>query len=472
MAAEDDAPTADAIPGDWKALTPSRMRILPTLAETKSVAATADRLGITPTMVRRDKNALDRIFHHRLFQSNQNYRKGEVVLTEFGQYVAGEMRDILNRQINLVHGSDRPLTVMSLPHHTPFVAPALKDATDAWVREGLPAPAARVLGEHHRAMSHFMERAIRPLVAGSHDLVVGLKIPILPEYAQLRKDVDERPLYTAWLEVMVAKDKWPEDRYPIQRLHGIPILTAPYDTRSRMALDAAFTAATRPGASLLVAGSEYESKVLIMKAKAGLGTPVLPSDVALQFEEGGPLGGTWTESYKWVPLITPGGNRLHYTVVASTRAATEKPTDFAKRVQAFSRLLANFAADTMIESHRPEALPRYRQRKDPEFRDAEFEITAQDTATKVTFSSMTSNSSSKPFDDRTQRVREQIQTQMLKYEGMNRYSADNDEYVQADTRAFNEHVPARKYGSACTSCAQPWPCPTIESLRDPGHYIH
>jgi hypothetical protein len=95
----------------------------------------------------------------------------------------------------------------------------------------------------------------------------------------------------------------------------------------------------------------YESKVLYMHGTYSMGTPVLPSDVALQFEDGRPLGGSRAKEFRWVPTINGSGNELRYLVVASTRSRFARP-----EVKRFVEVVQDEARTIMSDHKRSDLL--------------------------------------------------------------------------------------------------------------------
>lgn len=99
---------------------------------------------------------------------------------------------------------------------------------------------------------------------------------------------------------------------------------------------------------------EYESKVLVMGAYEGLGTPILPSDVAIQFEyrEGycGPLAVGAARRYKWLPLLGADGQPNDYSVVAHTR------TEPGSKTLLLLEFLEQSAKELMTKAKRPQAV--------------------------------------------------------------------------------------------------------------------
>ncbi|OZC87838.1 hypothetical protein CH272_28295 [Rhodococcus sp. 05-340-1] len=350
-------------PIDWsrpESLYDPALAILDVIDTKKDLSSVASALGINTQAVEDRITKVERLFgssNPELALVKRNVDGDELSLSARGQKMRQDFADIIDK-LNSLH-ENRPaqhVRVLHLPHHTPAVAPAAltfekvvsKNASDG-SRPSHYRTELKVLGEHHRAPDHFMARGIRPMVAGYYDVVVGL--PFVrdakdsPQYKQLRHKIHTEDLYRAWLEVQVDEiDQRSE--YPIEDLRGVPILTAPKETRSRQALNAAAKAAS---VHLTERRSEFESKVLLMAAAHGMGTPVLPSDVALQFDANGLLGGGCAEKKKWIPLVNKDGQRLWYWVSATTRPGDDDAKKFVDHLKAAARKL-------MIDHGRGEAV--------------------------------------------------------------------------------------------------------------------
>jgi hypothetical protein len=362
--------------GTLDRLTAKRMKVLVALHESgSSLQQCSLRTGAPESTLRHILNELNILFDEELYTvRREGYR-----LTERGKHVAEVFRQILDMQ-EALFAQRQGLLVRYLPHHGSTVLPAA-----ARLRQDYTIDLS-VLGEHHRSIGHFISRALRPLVAGIYDVVIGIDLPDISGVADLKAALEQRIIYTAWLEVMIPVEPDPaldvitvvdgEDCVDLHKLQKakVNILAAPADTRSRTYL----TRALDPDTELQVAMTEFESKVLVMGAYADLGYPILPSDVALQFDcrhddQGretyrGPLAGAQAASWRWLPLVVgEGGQRISYQVAAHYR---DEPAADSLR-ELFLRELEDTVRDVMVAAHRPKALLRTPspQRLEPSFED-------------------------------------------------------------------------------------------------------
>ncbi|WUN59968.1 LysR family transcriptional regulator (plasmid) [Rhodococcus sp. NBC_00294] len=331
------------------------MRVLVEVARTKVISTAAENLNADPTTVTKHLRTLNALFGPLTVAHRGN---AEVTITELGRSVAARFDEILMAQRSLVH-QRRTTAVRYLPHHSPTVMPAAA----AMIAENYPLELS-VLGEHHRAVDHFVDRALRPLVAGLFDVAIGIdphdfgsSAEVAQSYATVTNQLTTTPLYRAWLEVMVPKGgPHAERRYiTVADLANdpLPLLVAPVGTRSRGQLEKLFAQA-RLTPTVRIA--EYESKVLIMAAYSGLGLAVLPSDLALQFDSAwdAPLASTaQADRWAWVPLrARPDEPADTYNVVAHRRRQTTADAGAGL----FIAKLQNVVHEVMTASGRLDAL--------------------------------------------------------------------------------------------------------------------
>lgn len=346
-----------------KHLTPVRMLMALELDNARTLQAMEDHSGIPVATLKTNLGLLNQKFNGELFTHS---RLHGYKLTERGRHITEVFRQILDMQEALVTKRDE-LVVRYFPHHSTTVLPAAAALRPRHHVE------LSVLGEHHRSIGHFISRALRPLVAGTYDIVMGIDLPDMSEVADIQDKLEQQILYTAWLEVMIpteADDEIDPADLVVQSDDGdyvdltklldskAPILTAPTETRSRTYLDRAVD----PTRKIEPAMAEFESKVLVMGAHAGLGLPVLPSDVALQFDYRtasnrgdvyrGPLAGDDAPRWRWLPLINADGNRISYNVVAHYR--NEVHAD--PKTDLFLNALTDNVRSVMTRAHRTEAL--------------------------------------------------------------------------------------------------------------------
>lgn len=332
------------------ALTQPRMLSLCALFDYHTFALAAQRLKISDDKVRQHIRDLEGVFGTgSLFEKSRDGRP--IKFTPLGRSVAAECRQILETQVAVV-GRPTVTSVRYLPHHSIWVLKAVQLLED----DGLPVE-LHVLGEHHRARDHFMDLALRPIVAGLLDVAVGLDFR--SETDATSKTVTDKltavPLYSAWLEALVPLNgQWAEkDHVTIEELysHG-KILTSPAQTRSRTYLERAVGAHGGED-PLHVRLAEYESKVLVIGTYAKLGITVLPSDVALQFDKNGPLAGPPSKHHTWLPVHDILGERIQYDVVAYRRADGTK--NIAGAVAVINKLKEQ-VREVMTDAGREEAL--------------------------------------------------------------------------------------------------------------------
>lgn len=361
--AEPDQSAYAKLAAKLKHLTPLRMLMALELDNAQTLQQMQDHSGIPVATLKTNLGLMNQKFNGELFTHS---RLHGYKLTERGRHITEVFRQILDMQEALVTQREG-LVVRYFPHHSTTVLPAAAALRPRHTVE------LSVLGEHHRSIGHFISRALRPLVAGTYDVVMGIDLPDMSEVADIQDKLEQQILYHAWLEVMVPA-KANEDLDPADFVeHGpdgdyvdltklldskAPILTAPTDTRSRTYLDRAVD----PTRKIEPAMAEFESKVLVMGAHAGLGLPVLPSDVALQFDYRvasnrgdvyrGPLAGEDAPRWHWLPLINADGNRISYNVVAHYR--NEHHAD--AKTDLFLNALADNVRTVMTRAHRSEAL--------------------------------------------------------------------------------------------------------------------
>lgn len=328
--------------------------VLAAIAESQlsTVQELARYVGLNVNSVRGYVTTLRKAFGQDIFQPGAGL---PLRLSDKGKHAAEVCQQIIAMQLALVDQRTDVL-VKYFPHHSPTVFPAA-----AKMRERGQRIELSVLGEHHRSIGHFRSRALQPVVAGTYDVAIGIDLAAMSEVKDLTVKLAQHHLYRARLEVMVPVD--PDERLrrcivdggvSLRKLQSerLPLLTPPSDTRSRKHLRDSMD----PDIDTEFVLEEYESKVLIMGAYAGLGTPILPSDVAIQFErrEGycGLLASDDACRFRWLPLLGADGGPIAYNVVAHTRA------DPGSKTLLFLEFLEQSARELMTRAHRPHALVR------------------------------------------------------------------------------------------------------------------
>jgi DNA-binding transcriptional LysR family regulator len=306
-------------------LTTAKMRVLVDVVRFESVKRAATNLRYDTSTITKTLRELDTMFGPLTSTSRGN---SIVKITDLGRKLAVQFQEILDRQRAVIE-QRRTTSIRYLPHHSPTVLPAAARLQTM----GHP-PDLSVLGEHHRSVAHFVDRALRPLVAGLCDVVVGMDIADLAGRSdstassnEVSTELEQTTLYRAWLQVMVPEDsKHAANGYITTRdLVDVPLLTAPKGTRSRERLEAMFAKIKRTPDIRI---AEYESKVVIIGAQSGMGWAVMPSDVALQFDsswEQAPLAGSAAARWRWVDLVDePGAEPNYYNVVAHLASPRER----------------------------------------------------------------------------------------------------------------------------------------------------
>ena len=199
-----------------------------------------------------------------------------------------------------------------LPQHAYFVAAAKKILLNAHLAS--PVIIEDVgLSEEHRRREAFEQEVLGPVAARAIDIAVGL--PPAKQHDNLQSEV----LYVARLEAMVNTA---EDNREWLSLEGLAekgnLLLAPAATRSHQMLDAAFRRyiPDQPLADI-TSMAHPGTKVLVSHGLQGLGTVVVPSDIAYPFQEGQMFGGPVSHDFKWVPIYRPDGTELTHEVVAT-----------------------------------------------------------------------------------------------------------------------------------------------------------
>lgn len=219
-------------------------------------------------------------------------REDDVITpTQIGVEVADIAEEILHRCRHLVGLRDsKPVVLAFLPYHARFVAPAIAHDN---VR-------LEVLDEAHRATTEFQQRAIRPLEAHAFDVVIG---PPPERDAQL----ETVHAYTAHLEAMIPKQeaKGVKSIALEDIIERHDLLLPPSGFRSRELLERYVHDSGLDSAlsRLTIKHEAKDTKVLILLGRAGVGTVVVPSDVAYPFKAGHHFGGPDADNFTWVPIL-------------------------------------------------------------------------------------------------------------------------------------------------------------------------
>jgi DNA-binding transcriptional LysR family regulator len=271
-----------------------------------------------------------------LDQSSQNVREHIRKLTELlgvpvvedrgkGQYVVSddpvvlELRDRGRLMIHQYAAMSRlvqapRVKIRYLPQHCFFMAPveAMFEHTATEIR-------AVPLGEEDRDVDRFNTRVLIPITAGQTDLAIGM--PPDPDSVMAQK-LTTTYLYSSRQEAMIPATDLRKQVSLRELVTEGRMLVPPQATRSRRTLENAIRAdmpdaPRHPGHR--VKREAFGTKVLIQYAMAGLGTVVVPSDIATVFHHGQDYGGPRTADFKWVPVCRSSGEFIYQEVYATYR---------------------------------------------------------------------------------------------------------------------------------------------------------
>lgn len=240
--------------------------------------------------------------------------------------IASQAREI-GRAIVYLAGSmhrlrDRNVRVRYLPQHGFFMA---KVEADLGATVDLHP---KTLGEEDRAMERFRDEVISAVALGTVDLAIGLP----PERAvAVEHKLEVTYLYSSRQEAMIPAEE-PRDQITLAELATRDLLLPPPRTRSRDTLEKATAVDVQNAGPLRVRREAFGTKVLIQYGMRGLGTVVVPSDIAHVFKYGNDYGGPATQAYKWVPVVDAKERYIHQKVYATTRRTRDVRTDDVRRV--------------------------------------------------------------------------------------------------------------------------------------------
>ena len=289
------------------------------------VQAAADALGMTKEGVAKPVRELQKAFGDRPLTETQDDR---VVPTALGTAVHQVALDILNRAESLRHLSQhtKPVTTLAyLPHHAEFVAPMLAAAGDDDHLIDF-----QVLEDEHRAAEVFQQVVIGRLNRGVYDVVIGP--PPTPERGH---NLYSKPLYRCCMVALVNSTE--PDEMSFAEAASRPLLLPPADTRAGLAIRGALDLAA-PGdtESLNIVQAAHSATVLVVSARAGLGTVILPGDIAFSYSPNGSLHGWNLRHLKWVPLRDSAQNLLTHTVYATVRRRSQTDLGVTNVLQALT----------------------------------------------------------------------------------------------------------------------------------------
>lgn len=287
-----------------RAITPRRLEILAAVGREQSIRRAAHELFISQPTVRDALDALEAVIGGPLKDTRDGDAPGLYRLSAIGRQVVEQGEAILNLCEGVTRlGERRPPAVAFLPHHAPLLARAWANLDDQAAMD------LQVLGESERSTSAFANRVLGRLEAGAIAVAVG-------HPAVDRPKLDSQPLYDVDYEAMLPA-AWRPKTISIAQLAERRLVLPPAPTRSRVVLEEAFKAAglTEDREVVLEA---YQTKVLVLMGWAGLGTVVLPSDLARLYKTGGDFGGPQAKGVRWVKVVSGNGQRLVHQVNVTT----------------------------------------------------------------------------------------------------------------------------------------------------------
>jgi DNA-binding transcriptional LysR family regulator len=207
---------------------------------------------------------------------------------------------------------DPTIRIRYLPQHVFFMAPV-----EARLERGIGTPLhPRPLGEEDRAIERFQRNVLAAVAGGMIDFAIGL-----PPEGIIGDSLQVKYLYSARLEAMVPKAGAPKSITLGELVSEGKMLVPPMKTRSRALLEQEI-ASDVPGApppARRVKREAFGTKVLHQYGLEGLGTCVVPSDIAYPFKAGQDHGGPRTEDFTWIPVCRSSGEYIFQSVYASYR---------------------------------------------------------------------------------------------------------------------------------------------------------
>ncbi|HEY0639084.1 MAG TPA: LysR family transcriptional regulator [Pseudonocardiaceae bacterium] len=226
--------------------------------------------------------------------------------------------------------TDDAVRVQYLPQHGFFMA-----AVEARL-DGVMDLRPTVLGDEDRSYTRFHDNVIVPLAAGMIDFAIGVPPPPESPPAEL---LTSCYLHSSRQEAMIpVRD--PRDRVLLSELVAErAMLVPPMATRSRVRLEEEIRrdVCGDPGPDKRVKREAFGTKVLIQYGLKGLGTVVVPSNIAYPFYAGNCYGGPAAADYKWVPVCTSSGRPLYQEVYAIHRRARDRRSERIRRILALVR---------------------------------------------------------------------------------------------------------------------------------------
>lgn len=301
------------------------LRVFNTLAQRGRYQSTADQFGATDQHIRDLVDDIEEVFGggSGTFITSVTGTRGSYVPTPAGE----QARDIFLQILNLLDAAERlkggatgqqQRLLAFLPHHTQLVTKVMVALRD----RNIVVP--RTLDELDRAGGRFEDRVLDNVRRRVSDLVIGPP-PEKRATDRRRRSLQTNLLYTARLEAMVPVERVGDGRLELHRLAEHDLLLPPPGFRSRDVLDNSFVEAglADRGLRLRVVMPSQVTSVLVKMGWDGLGTVVLPSDIALPFKSGSYSAGRDADRFAWVPLVTDSGTHLTHGVYVTTRSNRE-----------------------------------------------------------------------------------------------------------------------------------------------------
>lgn len=291
-------------------VSPKRLQMFESLAATGSFKQAAQELFRAEVSLRQNIQALERAVGGALTTRNDEDPPGFHRLTPLGEQVRVYGSQVLLRCEALTRlGEQRRPAVAFLPHHAPLMAEVCRE-----VENPHELMEMQVLGESERSEAAFKNRVLSRLSAGAIAVAVG--------HPTKDRNLVSSRLYTVDYEAMVPRHRAVEAMSLEELVDSGPLVLAPPATRSRSLLEERLA---EEGLTPNVALEAFQTKVLVLMGWAGLGTVVLPSDLARLYKEGQSFGGEVATQFTWVKVVDRKGKRLTHDVNVTTNPSPIKP---------------------------------------------------------------------------------------------------------------------------------------------------
>jgi DNA-binding transcriptional LysR family regulator len=284
--------------------------------ELGSCKAAAELLGRTEHGVRELVKKLAR--HLRVEDVVRPDETG--VLRASGQIardVRAQARLCINEYAAVARYGDDNVRIRYLPQHSFFMA-AVEAQTERFMDLH-----PKALGEEDRSVDRFEDEVIPAVAGGNVDLVIGM--PPRKGTMSIRK-LTSHYLYSSRQEAMVPYDDPRQEMTLRQLIEERRMLVPPIHTRSRTRLEQMIASdlPDAPPAAQRVRREAFGTKVLIQYGMNGLGTVVVPNDIAYVFHAGHDYGGPQAEKFRWIPIRRENGEFIHQSVWATVRTKRDR----------------------------------------------------------------------------------------------------------------------------------------------------